>query len=99
MKKGTELSLNTIIIAVIVLVVLVVVVTIFSGGMNKLAHLFDQHVDDAGKEGEDATNSFQLFPCKEDVLRCRFDNLYKCTDGKWVKEEDCSNGCEKEKCN
>ena len=60
-KKGAELSLNVIIVAVLVLIVLVVLIVIFSGRIGKF------------NEGTQACPG----KCADDIAKCKLDVGYR----------------------
>jgi hypothetical protein len=79
-KKGIELSLNTIIIAIILLIVLVVIIAIFTGTIGNIAEHFNSHADRAGEESENALNELSIFSCENGEVKCRGNDVYKCIE-------------------
>lgn len=96
-KKGVELSLNTIIIAIICLIVLAVIIAIFTGSMGDIVQKFKIHITSAGEKGDEAIKNIG-FTCTNDELSCKGKSLYICKDEKWEVKEECKNGCKDKAC-
>lgn len=58
-KKGMDLSINTVIVAIIALLVLAVVIYIFRDQISKIASSFTKIGGEAGKQAENTTGLFK----------------------------------------
>ena len=82
-KKGVELSLNTVIIAIILLVVMIVIISIFTGTIGNIADKFNDQTDKAGAQSDDAMEGLDFFSCKDGETKESNGEVYICNDGKW----------------
>lgn len=63
-KKGVELSLNTVIIALILLITIVVVIALFMKLFTKEGGVISGHIDSAADpDGDGVINMFDKCPC------------------------------------
>ena len=67
-KKGIELTMQTIVVAILVLVVLIVSIMLYTRYVNKSANEIDKQFGLMGDIDEDGTiNMFDKCPCEKDI--------------------------------
>ena len=92
-KKGVEIALSAVIIAIVCLVVLAVLIYVFTSNTGKVSSSFSNISGEAGKKAEESSWDInRLFGCnKEGETVCKAGARWICKDGAW---EDSKQTCE-----
>ncbi|MBR9699297.1 hypothetical protein GOV09_02485 [Candidatus Woesearchaeota archaeon] len=91
MKKGMELTMNTVIVAAILLVVLFVIIAIFTGRMGGISDAFKELTRGAGDGNNEALEGLGLRKCTSGQTECRGKDLYECKGEEWsLRTKDAS---------